>query len=74
MYVLNILGRVTTLAELLDRFDQQVIIGRLMRIVTGTALSLGVWRMAILDLLGQIGMAGETEIWPALLEQLGRIR
>jgi hypothetical protein len=71
--LLDQLRRVTALAELLDRLDKQVIIDRLMRIMAGGALAFGIWRMGVLELLGQIGMAGEAETGATLLEQFVRI-
>lgn len=74
MLLLDILRRVTTLAELLDGFREQIIVSRLMRVVADGALPLGVGWMRMLELLWKIRMAGKTEVGTAFLEQFIGIR
>ena len=66
--------RVATQTKRLRLLDQKVGVGRLMRLVAGGALSLGVGRMGILELLWHPGVAVEADARGTLTEQSGHIR
>ena len=66
--------RVTTLTKRLGLLDQKVGVGRLMRLMAGGALSLGVGFMCILELLWHPGVAVEADARGTLIKQPGHIR
>ena len=66
--------RVTTEAKRLGLFDQQIGIGRLMRLMAGGTLSLCIRRMSILEFLWHLGVAFEADIRGLLIKQSGYIR
>lgn len=66
--------RVTTLTKRLGLLDQKVGVGRLMRLMAGGALSLGVGHMCILEFLWHPGVAVEADARGTIIEQPGHIR
>jgi hypothetical protein len=74
MFRLHGLGRMTGLTELVRFLDEQIAISRLVRIMAGAALSLGVRCMCIFELLGQLGMTVEAECRYRCFEHIGLVR
>ena len=66
--------RVTSQAKRIWFFDQQISIGRLMRLMACGAFPLGIWRMSIFELPGQVGVAVEADIRGMLDEQSCLVR
>ena len=68
--LLHRLGRMAALADFIRIPDEQIAVVRLMRIMAGSTLALGIRRMGIFELLGQVGMAVEAEPRTTCIEQL----
>ena len=66
--------RVTSQAKRIWFFYQQISIGRLMRLMACGAFPLGIWRMSVFELPGQVGVAAEADIRGTLDEQSCLVR
>jgi hypothetical protein len=74
MLLLNRLGRMTGQAKLVGLLDEQGRVGRLMRIMAGSAFPFCIGCMGKLELFGQSGMAGKAGFCRTRIEQIGLIR
>jgi hypothetical protein len=74
MFLLNRLGRMAGQAKLVGLFDEQGRVGRLMRIMAGSAFPFCIGCMGKFELFGQTGVAGKAGFCRTCIEQIVLIR
>jgi len=74
MLLLNRLGRMTGQTKLVGLLDEQGRVGRLMRIMAGSAFPFCIGRMGKFELFGQAGVAGKAGFCRTRIEKIGLIR